>query len=71
MFSGLLVGFLLRLPVFDQLKEDVEMFDDEAQWITPDDYALKLTLARQTNETETPLMQLGQTSKSHDGDTGV
>ena len=43
--SGLLTGFLLRLPLFEQLSKNVEMFDDEVQWVTPDDYALKLTLA--------------------------
>lgn len=43
--SGALTGFLLRLPIFEQLSKSVEMFDDEVQWITPDDYALKLTLA--------------------------
>ena len=45
--SGLLTGFLLRLPIFEQLSKNVEMFDDEVQWVTPDDYALKLTLAAQ------------------------
>jgi hypothetical protein len=71
LFSGILVGLFLRLPVFDRLVEDVEMFDDEAQWVTPDDYALKLTLARTTTEIETPMVPLSQALKSHDGDTGV
>lgn len=44
--SGAITGLILRLPVFEQLSEDVEMFDDEAQWVTPDDYALKLTFAQ-------------------------
>jgi hypothetical protein len=47
--AGGLTGFLLRLPIFDQLSKDVEMFDDEVQWLTPDDYALKLTLATSNN----------------------
>jgi ammonium transporter Rh len=42
---GALTGLLLRLPIFEQLSQEVEMFDDEAQWVTPDDYALKLTFA--------------------------
>ena len=46
--SGAITGLLLRLPIFEQLSEDVEMFDDEAQWVTPDDYALKLTFANST-----------------------
>jgi ammonium transporter Rh len=44
---GSLTGLLLRLPIFEQLSQEVEMFDDEAQWVTPDDYALKLTFAAQ------------------------
>jgi ammonium transporter Rh len=49
--GGALTGLLLRVRVFEQLSEEVEMFDDEAQWITPDDYALKLTFATsQPNE---------------------
>jgi hypothetical protein len=48
--AGGLTGFLLRLPIFDQLSKDVEMFDDEVQWLTPDDYALKLTLATTNNQ---------------------
>lgn len=45
LLAGAITGFVLRLPLFEQLSEDVEMFDDEAQWVTPDDYALKLTFA--------------------------
>jgi len=43
--AGGLTGFLLRLPIFEQLSKNVEMFDDEVQWSTPDDYALRLTVA--------------------------
>lgn len=43
--AGAATGILLRLPIFEQLSKNVEMFDDEVQWVTPDDYALKLTLA--------------------------
>lgn len=51
--SGAITGLLLRLPIFEQLSEEVEMFDDEAQWVTPDDYALKLTFANSTqNQSE-------------------
>lgn len=58
---GLATGFILRLPVFEKLSEEVEMFDDEAQWVTPDDYALKLTFANNNNLTTTE--QDGQDSK--------
>ncbi len=63
-----MVGLFLRLPVFDQLSDEVEMFDDEVQWKTPDDYALKLTLAPTTGDqdVETPLMNMGQL-KTSDG----
>lgn len=50
--AGAITGLLLRLPLFEQLSEDVEMFDDEAQWVTPDDYALKLTFANQNQDGE-------------------
>lgn len=46
--GGAITGLILRLPLFEQLSEEVEMFDDEAQWVTPDDYALKLTFASST-----------------------
>lgn len=52
--TGALTGLFLRLPIFEQLSEDVEMFDDEAQWITPDDYALKLTFAANNNNAQQP-----------------
>lgn len=70
LFSGALVGFFLRLPIFDQLVDDIEMFDDELQWKTPDDYALKLTLAPSQNDqtdqdVETPLVQLKSMNNSN------
>ena len=47
---GLVTGLVLRLPIFEKLSEELEMFDDEAQWVTPDDYALKLTFANQQQQ---------------------
>ena len=35
--SGILTGLVLKVPCFEKLNEDVEMFDDENTWITPDD----------------------------------
>ena len=29
--GGLITGLVLRLPIFDQLNEEVEMFDDEGE----------------------------------------
>lgn len=60
-FGGL-TGLFLRLPIFEQLDKEVEMFDDEAQWITPDDYAIKLTVV--------PSHLKQQTEEKHD-DTKV
>ncbi len=48
--AGALTGLILRVPIFVQLSQDIEMFDDEAQWVTPDDYALKLTFATQPQQ---------------------
>ena len=68
---GGIVGLIVNLPIFDRLVEDIELFDDEAQWKTPDDYALKLTLARKSGaEGETPMTHLGggRILKISDGD---
>lgn len=51
--AGALTGIILRLPLFEQLNVDLEMFDDEAQWVTPDDYALKLTFASSNPQNDT------------------
>lgn len=67
---GLATGFILRLPIFEKLSEELEMFDDEAQWVTPDDYALKLTFAssnraqQQTAVNETDKSDNNQDSKA-------
>ena len=49
-FGGV-TGLLLRLPIFEQLSQEVEMFDDEAQWTIPSDYALKLAFHQKREET--------------------
>ena len=36
--SGAITGFLMRLPIFEQIDEVDEMFDDEPHWITPADF---------------------------------
>jgi len=35
--SGLATGFLLKLPIFEQIKENEHMFDDESSWVAPSD----------------------------------
>lgn len=65
--TGAITGIILRLPVFEQLSEDVEMFDDEAQWVTPDDYALKLTFASsQTTQNNTEPVAVAVSPKKED-----
>ena len=66
---GLATGFILRLPIFEKLSEDVEMFDDEAQWVTPDDYALKLTFA--ANNQQQPQQQPSNETTENNQDTKV
>jgi ammonium transporter Rh len=53
--GGILTGFIMKIPVIEQIEEVEEMFDDEPHWITPEDYSLKLTEVRvQQNEDGTP-----------------
>jgi hypothetical protein len=57
--GGVITGLLLRLPIIEQIEEEDEMFDDEANWITPEDFSLKLTEVsiqnQPTEEEEIPL----------------
>jgi ammonium transporter Rh len=62
--AGALTGLVLRVPIFVQLSQDIEMFDDEAQWITPDDYALKLTFATQPQQQQQQQSQQEQSPES-------
>ncbi len=43
LLGGLLTGLIMRLPFVEQFENTDEMFDDEANWITPEDFSLKLT----------------------------
>lgn len=40
--SGLVTGIIIRLPIFDQIRESEEMFDDEPNWIVPEGFSLEL-----------------------------
>ena len=40
--SGLVTGIIIRLPIFDQVRENEEMFDDEPNWIVPEGFSLEL-----------------------------
>lgn len=48
--SGIITGFILRLPIIEQVKDEEEMFDDEINFIVPEDYSLKLTEVKVTHE---------------------
>jgi len=37
--SGMITGLIMKSPIFEQIKENDEMFDDQSNWITPSDYA--------------------------------
>ena len=41
--GGIITGLLLKMPFVDQVKDNVEMFEDHLFWETPSDYALTVT----------------------------
>ena len=41
--GGIITGYIMKLPIIEQIKKDEELFDDEINWVTPEDYSLKLT----------------------------
>jgi ammonium transporter Rh len=50
--GGVLTGFIMRLPIFEQVENQDDMFDDETNWITPEDFALKLTEVSVQNQNQ-------------------
>jgi hypothetical protein len=46
LISGVITGYIMKLPIIEQIDECEEMFDDEPHWVTPEDYSLKLTEVR-------------------------
>ena len=48
--GGLLTGLIMRLPFVEQIENTEEMFDDETNWMTPEDYSLKLTEVNVQNQ---------------------
>lgn len=59
LIGGFITGYIMRIPIIEQVDEIEEMFDDEPNWITPEDYSLKLTEVRvqQRNGTEEELQE--------------
>lgn len=43
--SGTLTGLLMRVPIFEQVREKEDMFDDQLNFITPSDYPSDETTA--------------------------
>lgn len=44
--GGIITGYIMKLPIIEQIEDIEEMFDDEPNWLTPEDYSLKLTEVR-------------------------
>ena len=40
--SGLITGFIMKLPIFEQIKDTEDMFDDEPNWHVPEGFSLEL-----------------------------
>lgn len=36
--GGLVTGFIMRFPIFEQVTDEEELFDDEPNWQTPGDF---------------------------------
>ena len=49
LIGGIITGYIMKLPIIEQVQDVEEMFDDEPNWITPEDYSLKLTEVRVQN----------------------
>ena len=47
--GGIITGYIMKLPIIEQIQDIEEMFDDEPNWLTPEDYSLKLTEVRVQN----------------------
>lgn len=47
--GGIITGYIMKLPIIEQIEDIEEMFDDEPNWLTPEDYSLKLTEVRVQN----------------------
>lgn len=51
--GGLVTGLVMRLPLFEQVHEEDELFDDEPNWLTPDDFGFDVAnLQKSQGETK-------------------
>jgi len=41
--GGLVTGIVMRLPIFEQVHDEEELFDDEPNWVTPADYGFDIS----------------------------
>ncbi|RNA27197.1 ammonium transporter Rh type B-like [Brachionus plicatilis] len=55
--GGIITGYIMKLPIIEQIQDIEEMFDDEPNWLTPEDYSLKLTEVRVQNRESEEEMQ--------------
>ena len=56
--SGALTGFFMRLPIFEQIDEVNDMFDDETQWVTPVDFGNDRVEVKMERRNEEELVEL-------------
>lgn len=52
--SGVITGFIMKIPLFEQIRDSEDMFDDEPNWFVPEGFSLELKGVRGTvdqNET--------------------
>ncbi len=55
--GGILTGYIMKLPIIEQIEDVEEMFDDEPHWVTPEDYSLKLTEVRVQQRAEEEMQE--------------
>lgn len=50
--GGVITGYIMKIPIVEQIEHEEEMFDDDSNWLTPEDYSLKLTEVRVQGDEE-------------------
>lgn len=46
--GGLVTGLVMRLPIFEQVTDEDELFDDEPNWQTPGDFGFDVSELHKT-----------------------
>ena len=47
--SGIITGLILKLPIFEQIKEEDQFFEDEVYWHIPD-HSIKISQVNPSNQ---------------------